>query len=126
MNRAEEGDRKTGSDDMTIDELVQDIVEDFVDDGVIKDEESQKRQIKVKVKNAINEVKLRRSYPSSFSDKDISNDLESLRSNIYALALYDYNQIGAEGQTSHSSSGTSRTWKSRDECLNGVFAWAGI
>ena len=99
MNRAEEGDRKAGSDDMTIDELVQDIVEDFVDDGVIKDEESQKRQIKVKVKNAINEVKLRRSYPSSFSDKDISNDLESLRSNIYALALYDYNQIGAEGQT---------------------------
>ena len=126
MNHAEEAGRRAGSDDMTIDALIQDIVEDFIDDGVIKDEESQKRQIKIKVKNAISEIKLRRSYPSSFTDDDISSDLESLRSNIYALALYDYNQIGAEGQTAHSSNGTSRTWKSRDECLNGVFAWAGI
>lgn len=126
MNHAEEAGRRAGSDDMTIDALIQDIVEDFIDDGVIKDEESQKSQIKIKVKNAISEIKLRRSYPSSFTDDDISSDLESLRSNIYALALYDYNQIGAEGQTAHSSNGTSRTWKSRDECLNGVFAWAGF
>lgn len=126
MNHAEEAGRRAGSDDMTIDALIQDIVEDFIDDGVIKDEESQKSQIKTKVKNAISEIKLRRSYPSSFTDDDISSDLESLRSNIYALALYDYNQIGAEGQTAHSSNGTSRTWKSRDECLNGVFAWAGF
>ena len=126
MNHAGEAGRRVESDDMTIDALIQDIVEDFIDDGVIKDEESQKSQIRIKVKNAISEIKLRRSYPSSFTDDDISSDLESLRSNIYALALYDYNQIGAEGQTSHSSNGTSRTWKSRDECLNGVFAWAGF
>lgn len=79
-----------------------------------------------KVKNAVREVSNRRSYPSHFTDSDIQKDLESLHSNIYNLALYDYNQIGAEGQTSHSDIGESRAWKDREDCFRGVFAWAGF
>lgn len=79
-----------------------------------------------KVKNAVREVKNRRSYPSHFTEDDIQKDLEMLHSNIYSLALYDYNQIGAEGQDSHSENGTSRSWKDREDCLRGVFAWAGF
>lgn len=103
------------------DEVFEDLYEDLGIDNS-KDEEILTR----KIKNAIREVKNRRSYPSHFTDADIAADLEKLYSNIRELALYDYNQIGAEGQTSHSSNGTSRTWKDRDDCLKGVFAWAGF
>ena len=79
-----------------------------------------------KVKNAVREVRNRRNYPSHFTENDIQEDLEMLYSNIYSLALYDYNQIGVEGQTSHSENGETRTWKDREDCLRGVFAWAGF
>lgn len=82
--------------------------------------------LQIKVKNAVREVRKRRNYPSSFSEDKISSDLENLYSNIHDLALYDFNQIGAEGQTSHSENGESRTWKNREDCLRGVFAFAGI
>lgn len=79
-----------------------------------------------KIKNAVYEVKNRRDYPSHFTESDIQKDLRKLYSNIHDLALYDYNQTGAEGQMSHNENGTSRTWKDREECLKGVFAWAGF
>lgn len=76
--------------------------------------------LNIKVKNAIKEVKRARNYPSHYTDEMISKDMENYYSNIKDIALYDYNQIGAEGQTSHSENGTSRTWKDRKECFNGV------
>lgn len=82
--------------------------------------------LEIKVKNAVREVKNRRSYPSHFTDDRIQTDLVKLYSNIHDLALYDYNQIGAEGQMSHGENGESRTWKDREDCLKGVFAWAGF
>ena len=89
-------------------------------------EENNRTLLGTKVKNAVREVKKRRNYPSHFSEDDIQKDLSEFYSNIHDLALYDYNQIGAEGQISHSDNGTSRTWKDREECLKGVFAWAGF
>lgn len=82
--------------------------------------------LEIKVKNAVREVANRRSYPNHFTDGKIQADLKKLYSNIHDLALYDYNQNGAEGQASHSENGESRTWKDRDDCLKGVFAWAGF
>lgn len=76
--------------------------------------------LNIKVKNAIREVKRARNYPSHYTDEMISNDLENYYSNIKDIALYDYNQIGAEGETAHSENGTSRTWKDRKECFNGI------
>ncbi|CUO99594.1 Uncharacterised protein [[Eubacterium] contortum] len=101
------------------------ICTDLLDElNIVKD--SDETIMTLKVKNAINEIINRRSYPSHFTNDDIERDLKKLYSNIHDLALYDYNQIGAEGQTSHSSNGTSRTWKDREDCLKGVFAWAGF
>lgn len=90
------------------------------------DDFSSKRQLEIKVKGAIREVASRRNYPSHFSESEIEKDLERLYANIKNLALYDYNQIGVEGQTTHSENGESRAWKDREECLKGVFAWAGF
>ena len=78
-----------------------------------------------KIKNAIREVKLKRNYPEHFTDTQIEKDLKKHYSNIRELALYDFNQFGAEGQTSHNENGTNRTWKNRNDCLIGVFAYCG-
>lgn len=106
-------------------DIENEVFEELYDELDIDNEDDEKKLFN-KVKNAVREVKNRRSYPSHFTENDIQKDLEMLHSNIYSLALYDYNQIGAEGQTSHSENGESRTWKDREDCLRGVFAWAGF
>lgn len=78
-----------------------------------------------KIKNALREIRGKRNYPEYFSEEQITKDLEKYYSNIRELALYDFNQFGAEGQTSHNENGTNRTWKSRNDCFIGVFAYCG-
>lgn len=78
-----------------------------------------------KIKNALREVSNKRNYPEHFTEVQIEKDLERYYSNIRELALYDYNQVGVEGQVSHHENGTNRTWKSRNDCLLGVFAYCG-
>ena len=78
-----------------------------------------------KVRNAYRDVKRARGYQAYHSHTFIDNDMEQFYSNIHDLALYDYNQIGAEGETSHSENGTNRTWKDRKECFDGIVAFCG-
>ncbi len=75
-----------------------------------------------KVKNAVREIRRDRDYPAAYTDEMIASDLEIYYSNIRELALYDFNQFGAEGQTSHSENNISRAWKSRSECKAGIVA----
>ena len=83
--------------------------------------------LSIKVKNAIKEVKLKRNYEnSSYSEKEIAKDLERYFSTIRKVALYDYNQIGVEGQQSHSESGISRTWVEREKMFEGVYAFVKV
>lgn len=80
-----------------------------------------------KVKNAIRDVMLRRNYGvTSYNDEKIASDLENYYSVIKNVSLYDYNQSGAEGQTSHDENGISRTWADRDSLFNGVVAFVKI
>lgn len=79
-----------------------------------------------KVKNAYRDVKRARGYQAHHTQSFIESDMQNYYSNIYDLALYDYNQIGAEGQKSHSENGTSRAWKDRKECFDGIVAFCGI
>jgi len=81
----------------------------------------------LKVKNAIREVKMKRNYEAtSYTDKQIEKDLYNYYSVIKSVALYDYNQIGTEGQSSHNENGVSRTWVNRDELFRGVHAFVKI
>ena len=45
---------------------------------------------------------------------------------IKRLALYDWNTIGAEGHSSYSDNGTSRTFVSRDDILSQVIPFATV
>ena len=79
-----------------------------------------------KVRNAIREVKRARKYPKHYTDEMISEDLENYISNIEGLALYDYNQVGAEGESTHNEGGVNRTWKSRNTNFNGIVPIAKV
>lgn len=104
--------------------LVNEILEDLTTElGLTED--SDLAVLTSKIRNAYREVKRARNYQSSHTQEFIDRDMENFYSNIRELALYDFNQVGAEGQTSHSENGTSRVWKDRRECLNGVFAFCG-
>lgn len=80
-----------------------------------------------KVKTAIKEVMLRRNYEAtSYTDERIVSDLENYYSVIKNVALYDYNQSGAEGQISHDENGISRTWTDRNNLFKGVVAFVRV
>lgn len=52
-----------------------------------------------------------RNYPSSFSDEKINDDMSKHVSTM-AMAVVDiFMKIGAEGQTSHSENGVSRSYE---------------
>lgn len=80
----------------------------------------------VKVKNAIREVRKARNYPKSYTEKNIQEDLQDYYSNIRNIALYDYNQIGAEFQSNASENSVSRSWVDRDKLFDGVYAFVKV
>lgn len=76
--------------------------------------------LEIKVKNAISDVKRVRKYPSTYSEEKITDDMESLYSICRALALYDYNKMGADYETSHTENGVTSKFTDRDKLLGGV------
>lgn len=79
-----------------------------------------------KVANAMREVKRERlrgiggTYPSYYTEAMQTADLEQFYSNIRTIALYDYNQVGLEGQTSSTESAITRTYVNRNSLFVGV------
>ena len=73
-----------------------------------------------KVKNALREVKRARKYPSYYTEEQIQSDMYDYFSNIWNIALYDYNQIGAEYEESHSENSVSRSFVERDKLFAGI------
>ena len=63
---------------------------------------------------------------TSYTDEQIQEDLYNFYSVIKRVALYDYNQIGAEGEKSHNENSVSRTWEDRSKLFNGVHAFVKI
>lgn len=83
--------------------------------------------LKSKVVGAIREVKRRRNYSAtSFNEKQIEKDLYDYYSIIRDVALFDYNQIGAEGQKSHNENSVSRTWVDREDLFKSVCAFVKV
>lgn len=74
----------------------------------------------LKVRNAYREVKQARNYPKSYTEETISSDMENYYSNVKELALYDYNKVGAEGQTQYSADGESIHYVDRNKMFAGV------
>lgn len=81
----------------------------------------------IKVRNAIREVKMKRNYvATSYTDTQIEADLYNYFSVIKSVALYDYNQIGVEGQSSSTENGISRSYIDRDDLFRSVHAFVKV
>ena len=104
-------------DEKLYNELLEDLKTELEDDVDFSES-----VLAVKVKNAIREVRRYRNYKASnFSEEDIVNDLyENYYNTIYNVALYDYSQIGAFGETQHSENGIQRTYQYRDRLFADV------
>lgn len=78
-----------------------------------------------KVKNAVNEIIRRRNIDGSklTTDADKEKDIRRFIVNIHNVALYDYNQIGIEGQTSSTEASTTRTYVNRESLFFGVYPY---
>lgn len=100
--------------------LEQEIFADLSAELSVSDENFNETLLLSKVKNAMREVKRARNYPKTYSDRQIEEDMYDYFSNIRNIALYDYNQIGAEGQSSSGENGTSRSYVDRDKYFSGI------
>lgn len=100
--------------------LEYELLEDLAEELSATDQKFKPELIKPKIKNAIREVKRARNYPKHYTESAIVEDLENYYSNIRNIALFDYNMIGAEGQSSSSENGTSRSFIDRDKLFSGI------
>lgn len=72
------------------------------------------------------EVKRKRNYPAHYTAEQIDADLDNYYDVIHELALYEYNKVGAEGQSLHTEDDVQRSWLSKDELLKGVHAFVTV
>lgn len=76
--------------------------------------------LRSKVNSAYRAVKTVRRYPPSYTDAMIEHDMEKYYTQVRDIALYDYNQIGAEGQSQFTQDGITVHYVERDKLFYGV------
>ena len=106
-----------------MEELISEIVDDL--DGELNSEPNYKINVLTKkVESAVKEVISARNYPESYSQEDLINDLRRFYTNIRNIALYDYNQIGAEFQSYSGEGAIFRNYTDRRRLFYGVTHFA--
>lgn len=102
-------------------DLIEQIIEDLTEElNMTEGKQFNATLLQSKVNAAYREVKLARKYPASYPDFAIESDMENYYSVIRSISLYDYNQVGAEGQTQYSADGTSIHYVDRDKLFKDV------
>lgn len=112
-------------DEMTI-SLEEEITADLTAELQITDKNFNSALLLSKVRNALREVKQARKYPSYYTEEQITADMYEYYSNIRSLALYDYAQVGAYGEESHSENNTSRSYADRRKYFAGIIPLSRI
>lgn len=106
---------------MTLDALKQEIIDDIAAEVSVTDADKYNETLLAsKVGAAIHEVKRARHYPAGYSEEMVEKDMADFYSNIRNIAMYDYNQIGAEGQTQYSADGASIHYVDRNKLFAGI------
>ena len=110
---------------MSLNDLKEEILMDLI--AQLEDEVGFKEEVvQSKLNIAFREVLQARTmkfggrYPSSMTEEEQYNDLSQFTSHIFNLALFDYNTIGIEFQTSSTENSTTRTYRDRDRLFNGI------
>lgn len=112
---------------MTVEEMKAEIITDLTAEIAVSDGDLLNLPLLTsKVNNAVMEVRTARKYPKSYSEAKIESDLVSYYSMIRNLALYDYNQSGAEGQKSFSGDGNTIQYVEREKMFAQILPLAVI
>ncbi len=115
--------------------LVFDETYDNLEDAIIEsltveleeDEAFNANILEQKVRSAIFEVKQIRGYDRvGYTDEMISDDVGQFAAQIRNIALYDYNQVGVEGQQSSSENNTYRMYFDRSKLFAGICPLARV
>lgn len=70
---------------------------------------------------------LKRAFPfGEYTDKDEAYILEKYDYVVFKAVMRDYSRIGAEGESSHSENGTSRSYISDDSVFNDIIPMCKI
>ena len=104
-----------------MEEMIREIIEELTTE--LSETEGDKFNLSLltaKVKGAYREVKTAKKYPATYTDAAIERDMVNYYSQVRNIALYDYNQIGAEGQTQYNQDGVSVHYVDRDKLFYGV------
>ena len=96
------------------------------EDVIVFDQREENPLLNQLISQAQKEIILRRMYPDTYTENDISEDLKQYESNIVDLAVYDRSQAGEAYMASYSENGVSRSWKSREDLFNGVYPFVKI
>ena len=104
-------------------ELMEDIAAEL---QAIEDSNYNEALLRVKVNAALREVMMDMKYPASFTERMVEDDLESHYNVIRSLALYDYNQTGAEGLSHYSADGATMTYVDRSKLKNGLIPFGRV
>lgn len=110
---------------MSIAELAEAVIDQLTTE-LQMEESFNEELLETKVNSAITEIKNKRRYPSSYTDDMIATDLGQFQDNIANLALFDYNMVGAQGESSHGENGVSRTYIDRRRLFSGVIPLASL
>lgn len=110
---------------MTITELADGIIEQLTTE-LNMEEAFNADLLEMRVNAAITEVRNKRRYPSNYTDEMIASDLSQFQANIANLALFDYNMVGAQGESSHGENGVSRTYIDRRRLFSGIVPLASF
>lgn len=81
----------------------------------------------VKVKAVVRELLTIRNYElSGMTDVEIQTDINRYYTQCLNVSRFDYNQLGAEGEDSHTENGISRKYVDRGKLWSGVVPFAKV
>lgn len=107
-------------------EMITDLIADLTTELTITDPNFNSTLLTSKVNNAVKDVKRARNYPSSYTDEMIDTDIVRFYTQARAIALYDYNQVGAENEESHSENNISRSFLDRNKLFAGITPFSRV
>lgn len=90
------------------------------EDVVVFDDKEDNLYIKQLIKQAENEIKKRRNYPSSYTEEQIAADIANYEDVIVNLVVYDHSQAGEAYMEAYSENGVSRHWVERNKLMSDV------
>lgn len=106
---------------MTFDEMINKITENLTLELTAEDSDNfNANLLSVKIQGAIIDVRNERNYPSDYTEEKIERDMVRFFSQILNIARYDYNQIGAEGQTQYQADGVTIHYVDRRSLFAGI------